>query len=92
MDMVGDYSDEAPLGIFLEIPFQNKQMNKLTNKVMTTQIIVWIWVVSILSLMGEILSSIRDHESVIIKVVAMVLTVVFAPALAVFQSLLLILR
>jgi hypothetical protein len=35
---------------------------------------------------------VRDHESVIIKVVAMVLTVVFAPALAVFQSLLLILR
>ena len=32
MDMVGDYSDEAPLGIFLEIPFQNKQMNKLTNE------------------------------------------------------------
>jgi hypothetical protein len=59
---------------------------------MITQIIVWIWVVSILSLMGEILSSVRDHESVIIKVVAMVLTVVFAPALAVFQSLLLILR
>ena len=56
------------------------------------QIMIWVWIISILSLAGEILSAMRDHESAIIKVVAMVLTVVFAPALAVFQSLLLILR
>jgi hypothetical protein len=28
MDMVGDYSDEAPLGISKKIPFQNKQINE----------------------------------------------------------------
>ena len=32
MDMDNYNPDEKPLGIFSEIPFQNKQMNKLTNE------------------------------------------------------------
>lgn len=56
------------------------------------QIMIWVWIISILSLAGEILSVTRDHESVIIKVVAMLLTIIFAPILATIQSLALILR
>ena len=82
--------DEKPLGIFSEIPFQNKQMNKY--RTIMVQIMIWVWIISILSLAGEILSATRDHETVVIKITAMLLTIIFAPILAMIQSLALILR